>query len=176
MLVVRHFSISKGLILSTMRVNQVMELSDDDVKNSLKMMAISNHGFNDCSTISYTQYKNHLLYYQEEGDSMLLRATNIETNEVEELEELNQYSIKYDSEKTKVHSVIFSQDHLGEPKEATEQSLSQFLQSITLGVTFSIAGQNEMVKLLLMDTQDLKKSQEPNFKILADDTENHLSI
>ena len=107
---------------------------------------------------------------------MLLKATNIETNEVEDLEELSQYSLKYDSEKTKVHSVIFSQDHLGEPKEATEQSLSQFLESITLGVTFSIAGQNEMVKLLLMDTQDLKKSQEPNFKILADDTENHLSI
>ena len=83
MLILRHFSNSKGLILSTMRVNQVMELSDDDLKNSLRTMPISNHGFTDCSTISYTQYKKYLLYYQEEGDSMLLRATNIETNEVE---------------------------------------------------------------------------------------------
>ena len=161
MLILRQYSQSKGLVMHTLSFDRLRMESDEEItKSHLRQIRISNNGFNDCSTVSYTQYGEYILVYQQLDASMQLRAINIMTNQEEPMKELTRYSINFEGSNFSIHSVIFSKNHLDQSDRGPQEDLRRFLDSLVLGVVFSNSAdqKDQRARILLMEAKRLTES------------------
>ena len=84
---------------------------------------------------------------------MVLSIINIQTGQLDQkandYRDLRKFTIKFDVDDIKIHSIIFSQDHIGEKLEGYKEQLASFINSLYVGVIFSRKEEEDKPKKIM---------------------------
>ena len=92
---------------------------------------------------------------------MVLRGIDIKTNEPV-ADDLSQYSIRFSESRVQIHSVVFSQNHVKKSEQPHEQTQTEFLDALVLGVVYSDKPDQETSMMKPISARMLR--DKPTFK------------